>query len=402
MSCLPALETVQLNLYLPFASDLGCLLEALAWCPRLRKLDLSMSDETNEEYEEYEDLYLPFPAPALANLSSLTSLAWSFHKQDPYTLADVVGALVSMTGLAALRFACPKPAVVPAALGHLKGLQRLSLWRMPRCVIEAGCLDLPNLQSLDLFLSTFWDAEVFPGVSALQHLTCIEFTHGMGPVTIDAQFVQLSGLQRLVLSHSSCSPPGLLRLPAHMGALRLGLLHLDLHGRALPRFPLALTQLVALTHLDASGNEFAELPAGITALARLTELMLGRLGYYDDPLQLRNTCPLDVRALGDLSRFPGLRRLSLNFCEVTLCHSVMAAARHASLESLCFRITHPAPECTAAVLQLSQELWRLGRGSMLRSVSPYTQDELRGAQGRVPFQHFMADLEACRLEACGL
>ena len=338
------------------ADDLGSLLEALAWCPRLQNLDLSMSDET---HWEDEDLYLPFPAPALANLSSLTSLAWHFHEQDPYTLADVVGALVSMTGLAALRFSCTKPAVVPAALGHLKGLQVLSLWSMPRCVLEAGCLDLPNLQSLDFFLSTFWDAEVFPSVSALQRLSCVKFTHGKGLVTIDPHFVQLSGLQCLVLSHSSyTSPPGPLRLPADMGALRLGLLHLDLQGRKLTRFPRALTQLVALEHLNVRENEFVELPAGITALSRLTELMLGRHIDFEDPLQLLEKRPLDVRALGDLSGFPALCKLTFDLCEVMLCRSVLGAARHVSLASLCFRAAHPAPECAPAVLQLSHELWR--------------------------------------------
>ena len=62
-----------------------------------------------------------------------------------------------------------------------------------------------------------------------------------------------------------------------MGSLSATLLHLDISGHMGTRFPLALTQLVALEHLSARGNEFAELPAGITALSRLTELMLGRV-----------------------------------------------------------------------------------------------------------------------------
>ena len=40
VSCLPALETVELIVSLD-AHDLGCLLEALAWCPCLRSLDLT-------------------------------------------------------------------------------------------------------------------------------------------------------------------------------------------------------------------------------------------------------------------------------------------------------------------------------------------------------------------------
>ena len=62
--------------------DLGSLLEALAWCPRLRALDLYMSGGIQfipgSDYA-YEEAYVPFPAPALANLSSLTSLGLSFH-----------------------------------------------------------------------------------------------------------------------------------------------------------------------------------------------------------------------------------------------------------------------------------------------------------------------------------
>ena len=315
MTCLPALETVQLNLYLPFASDLGCLLEALAWCPRLQNLDLSMmSNDDTREGDEH--LYLPFPAHALANLSSLTSLAWrSYTEEDPYSLADVVGALVSITGLAELQIGSSKPAMVPAALGHHKGLRVLELYGMCPCVLEAGCLDLPILQSLDFKRCTFQDAGVLPGVSALQRLTRIEVLYGEGPVTFVPQLVHLFGLQRLVLPRSPySSPPGLLRLPADMGALKLGLQHLNLKGRKLTHFPLALTQLVALEHLDASANEFAELPAGITALSRLTELMLGQLDHHEDLLQLHEKRPLDVRALGDLSRFPALCELTFSLC----------------------------------------------------------------------------------------
>ena len=78
--CLPALEDVELKLCAPlYQEDLGCLLEALAWSPRLRTLDLSMRGVV----AGYKHLHWPFPAPALANLSSLTSLALTFHR-DPY------------------------------------------------------------------------------------------------------------------------------------------------------------------------------------------------------------------------------------------------------------------------------------------------------------------------------
>ena len=222
--------------------------------------------------------------------------------------------------------------------------------------------------------------------------------------------VHLPGLQRLVFSQEmevDLPPPGPLRLPADMGSLSSTLLHLDISGHMGTSFPLSLTQLVALEHLIAKENGFAELPAGVTALSRLTELMLGRVFVYDeDPLQLHVKRTLDARALGDMSRFPELRKLTFDSCEVMLCRSVLGAARHASLTSLCFCNAHPAPECAPAVLQLSQELWRLRRGSMLRAVCEellgFLYGALRDAQGCAPCQMFMAELEAYRLEACGL
>ena len=42
VTCLPALEDVSLWLCPLNKDDLWCLLEALAWCPRLKALDLSM------------------------------------------------------------------------------------------------------------------------------------------------------------------------------------------------------------------------------------------------------------------------------------------------------------------------------------------------------------------------
>ena len=410
---LPALEGVDLEVFGPVVrEDLGCLLEVLAWCPRLRALKLNMGG-TCDGSEGYDDLCVPFPAPALAALSSLTWLDLCFDYVDHYSLADVVGALVSMTALAGLHLGFPRRAVVPAALGQLKGLRSLKLSGIRRCVLEAGCLDLPNLRSLAFAECKFRDAEVLPGVSALQRLTCIDFNGRKGVRFFDPRLVRLPELQCLVLSRLyppyipwiHGDPPGLLRLPAHMGSLSVTLLRLDISGNEVNPFPLALTQLVALEHLDASKNELVELPAGITTLSRLTELVLGRAIVEEDPLQLHGGRPLDVRAMGDMSGVPALRKLTLAFCEVVLCPSVLGAARHASLASLCFNFSHPAHKCTPAVLQLSQELWRLRRSSVLRVVSEHRfglfSGILRAAQGRAPLQKFMADLEACRLEASG-
>ena len=390
--------------------DLGCLLEALAWCPRLSALNLYTWDiNTPGAGEGYADPHWPFPAPALARLSSLTDLALNFG-EEPYTLADVVGALVSLTGLVKLSvgfLGCANTQLVPAALGQLKALRTLRFDGICLGVLEAGCLDLPELQSLDFMHCMVPDA--LPSVSALQCLTSIEFSLGEGPLIISPQLAQLPGMQRLVLSQEfdpdENDPQGLLRLPADMGSLSDTLLYLDVSGHMDTHFPQALTQLVALEHLNAKEIEFTVLPAGITALARLTELMLGRfLVHGEDPLQLRGKRPLDVRALGDLSRFPALRRLTFDWCELMFCPSMLGAARHASLADLCFCIAHPAPECALAVLQLSHELWRLGRGSVLRFTcdSPYVEDQLQCAQGLAPCQKFTAGLELCRFWACGL
>ena len=192
--------------------------------------------------------------------------------------------------------------------------------------------------------------------------------------------------------------PGLVKVPVDMGLLSSSLLHLDVNAFILPHFPLALTQLVALKHLNARWNDFAELPAGITALSRLTELMLGRCpGSISEPCKHE---PLDVRALGYLSGFPALRELELSYCEVMLCPSLLGAVLHASLAVLCFDIAHPAPECAPMVLQLSRELRRLRRGSVVTCAYKSEFDSFGGywaeqaAQGRAACQKFEADWNA--------
>ena len=338
VTCLPALEDASLWLCPLTRDDLWWLLEALAKCPRLTALDLSI--DCFEAGEDDGDLHWPFPyAPSFAKLSSLTKLALAFHEEEPCTLADVVGALVPLTGLAELSLRLFQPAVVPAALGRFKGLQALALWDFSPCVMEAGCLDLPNLLSLDLDGCNFEEgAQMLPGLIALQRLTCMEITGSEGPRFFDPQLVQLPGLQRLVLSCENDydtgdddvgigAPARLLRLPADMGLLSLSLLHLDISGLRLAHFPLALTQLVALEELDAGENDFVELPAGIVALSRLKELKLGGIEER----------PLNAVALGDLSSFPALCKLTFPFCEVKLCMSVLGgAARHKSLVSIYF------------------------------------------------------------------
>ena len=66
------------------------------------------------------------------------------------TLADVVGALVPLTGLAELSFELDQPALIPAAMGQLMGLRSLEFRGLNPCALEAGCFDLPKLESLKI------------------------------------------------------------------------------------------------------------------------------------------------------------------------------------------------------------------------------------------------------------
>ena len=244
--CLPALEDMRLcSDWRTTGDDLGCLLEALAWCPRLRALDL---------YVWVSGRHGAFPgASAFAKLTSLTKLSLAFGEDDPCTMAEVVGALVPLAGLAELSIDSLQPAVVPAALGQLKGLRALQLHNMSACVLEAGCLDLPVLESLDFEYCHFEGAHVLPSVTALQCLTCVVFLGGQASFLFDPELVQLPRLARLVLSQDYSfgdevygdAPARLFRLPADMGLLSLSLVDLDIGGLRLARFPHVLTQLVA-------------------------------------------------------------------------------------------------------------------------------------------------------------
>ena len=406
VSCLPALEHVELYFLELTRDDLGSLLEALSWCPRLRSLDINMIDSTDEGGNVVVDAPKKFPAlgcaPAFAKLRSLTQLRLSFGNGEaaPHTLSDLVVALAPLTGLAELCFYSSGPAVLPVALRQLKRLRSLKFVCLIPCVFEAGGLDLPLLQSLEFHSCVIQDADMLLGITALQSLTRIEFCDSQRP-PVFAQLVHLPRLQHAVVA--SCrrgARPGLSELPAHMGLLCATLVHMNCYGQGLTQFPPVLTQLVALKCLQADWNDFAELPAAITALSRLTELTLGRVATREDPLQLHNTRTLDVRALGDLSGFPVLCKLTFEYCEVRMCASMLGAVRHASLASFTFIVAHPAPECALMVLQLRQTLRDLRRGNALKF--KYWEwgrfdGALRKAQGRAPFQKFKTALEACGL-----
>ena len=400
ISCLPALEDVRLCLPATLVpDDVGCLLEALAWLPRLRALDLWVDERGGVAWNTFDDEAVrPCPdTSAFAKLRSLTRLALSVGEADSYTVAGVVGALVSLTGLAEVELELPQSKVVPAALGQLEGLRSLVLSNSNFDDFEAGCLELPSLVSLEFAGCSFPDAEMLPCVTALQKLTSIKLLHGSGPRFFDHQLVQLPQLQQIIFE--ACEPcggtacPWLSRPPADMGFLESSLLHLTCHWLGLNQFPMALTQLVALQHLNASGNDFAEVPAAVTALSRLTELVLGQCARSSS-LSL----PLDARALGDLSGFPALRKLTFFFSEVLLCESLLGAVQHAKLASISFISSNPAPECALMVLQLSQALRRLKRGSVLsfedKMHGSHAEHAMQSAHALAPRHKFQVALQA--------
>ena len=185
MSCLPDLESVALLLpdtLVP--DDLGCLLDALAWCTRLRDLQLYVEHphcEEDQVVQPVNDMRAFQRLRSLAKLRSLTKLALIFGANDPYVLPDVVDALLPVTGLAELSIGIFQPSVVPAALGQFKQLRTLHFLGLRPDAFQAGCFNLPNLVSLQFRRCNVKDAHVLPGISALQNLASIEFSEGLSP-----------------------------------------------------------------------------------------------------------------------------------------------------------------------------------------------------------------------------
>ena len=194
VSCLPGLEHFEVTLVQPLPpEDLGSLLEALSWCPRLRSLSLCMKDNTDGSADEDGDEHdaapqiLPVLAclPAFARLHSLTKLELFLGDgADPHTLSNMVHALAPLTALAELELHSCGPAVFPATLRQLKGLRALKFCSMAPFVFEAGCLDLPLLQSLEFHDCVVKDAAKLSGITALQSLTSIASCDSKGPAAV--------------------------------------------------------------------------------------------------------------------------------------------------------------------------------------------------------------------------
>ena len=145
-----------------------------------------------------------------AQLRRLTDLSLHFYGVNFYPLADVVHALVSLTGLArlALDLSQPiglsQPTLVPTALGQLTGLQLLIFCYLEKCVLEVGCFDLPNLLGLEFDRCDFENADVLASVPALPSLTRIKFENGSEP-PLFAQLLLLPQLHHMVFqAHMPC------------------------------------------------------------------------------------------------------------------------------------------------------------------------------------------------------
>ena len=300
--CLPALEHVSLCVEVFKLDDLGRLVEVLAWCPRMCVLELAILDGGDDRPQI-------FCSTAFAKLRSLRSLTLCFNDdaEAHYVLADVVNALVALTGLEELTIDLSQPARVPAALGQLKSLKELQLFGMTPCVLEAGCLDLPTLERLQTVCCDIEDAGGLAGVANLQSLTHIVFKFGRGPPFV-AQLLQSACLQCAVFNmrdpYPGSSTLGLARLPSDMALQCMALLRLSFCGHGYTQFPLALTQLVALQCLHASKNEFTELPAGITALSAADGAEAGAGGRQGPNADARQP-PIRRARAGRPVRLPG-------------------------------------------------------------------------------------------------
>ena len=98
-------------------------LEALACRPRLGSMTLSIDHKEGSDW--WDPGWMQHSLAALAQLHSLTDLSLGLVDLDFYPLADVVHALVPLTGLTNLYIQFSQPVVVPAALGQLKALEYL-------------------------------------------------------------------------------------------------------------------------------------------------------------------------------------------------------------------------------------------------------------------------------------
>ena len=191
---------------------------------------------------------------AFAKLRSLTELALILQGiRLRVPCADVVDALVPLTGLAELTLIL-EPAVVPAALGQLKGLRSLEIRMLatlvssrrdastcPTCkawnprLCARGCS--MYCRASPLFRASRASVLRRPGTAVLCSACTAAYACSTGSLKYTGRVVWA----RL----------GRSRLPADMGALSYATTPYHT-GHSLTQFPLALTQLVALERLDAA------------------------------------------------------------------------------------------------------------------------------------------------------
>ena len=83
-----------------------------------------------------------------------------------------------------------------------------------------------------------------------------------------------------------------------------------------------------------------------------------------------------------------------------MCTSLLGAVWHASLASISFLVSHPAPECMLMTLQLVQALRQQRRGSVLSFADCgcgglQAERVFQSAQALSPLHKFQVLLQAC-------
>ncbi len=172
---------------------------------------------------------------------------------------------------------------LPAEIGQLSNLQELDLSANQLMVVPAEMGQLSNLQNLSLRSNQL---TALPGeigqLSNLQEL----YLHGNQLTALPPEIGQLSNLQELDLFYNQ-----LMVMPAEIGQL-INLQNLHLRGNQLTAVPAEIGELSNLQWLDLSDNQLTALPVEIGQLSNLQLLDL-----FDNQL---TALPVEIGLLGNL------------------------------------------------------------------------------------------------------
>ena len=339
---LPNLEAVSCVKLEPWTGDIDpaqmhfgvCAL--LRACSSLTSLQLRFGWSPDQAL--LERLPAPFPQHLFGRMTSLQSLHLSAegHPESPplVGLEEFVGVVTSLTRLHSLHLQIPTftSSVLPACITALGELRALSLASFEHLVCAPGWAELPKLETLEIYYCGV-DASgehAFPGIDSLRNLTQLDIYDTSSLTRWPSAVWRLPRLR--VLGHNVLhddDPPPRAALPAACSQLQ-GLQELNLAGQGYHAFPAVITHLTALTSLCLWDNCLEVLPAGVTALASLADLAFGHR-------ECAEPGALDVQALGRLSAFPRLEKLSLHGSAVVLSADFASAAHHPAFQFLVFQ-----------------------------------------------------------------